>query len=64
MAPFEALYGRSYRSPLCWLDTRDPMLVGPELVEKAVKKVELIMKGIKGVHDHQKSHADLGIKPL
>ena len=30
MAPFEALYGRHCQSPSCWLDNKDPVLVGPE----------------------------------
>ncbi|KAL9253722.1 Transposon Tf2-9 polyprotein-like protein [Drosera capensis] len=31
MAPFEALYGRKCRSPVCWNDIEDTLIVGPEL---------------------------------
>ena len=59
MTPFEALYGRPCRSPSCWLDTRDPILIGPELIEETVKHVELIKKRMKEAQDRQKSYADL-----
>ena len=32
MAPFEALYGRKCRSPLCWDDIGDRRLLGPEII--------------------------------
>ncbi|KAI3828440.1 hypothetical protein L1987_02541 [Smallanthus sonchifolius] len=31
-APFEALYGRKCRSPICWTEVGDSQLTGPELV--------------------------------
>ncbi|GKD71903.1 putative reverse transcriptase domain-containing protein, partial [Tanacetum coccineum] len=31
-APFEALYGRKYRSPVCWAEVGDAQLTGPELI--------------------------------
>ena len=32
MAPFEALYGRKCRTPVCWHEVGERRLVGPELV--------------------------------
>ena len=32
MTPFEALYGRKYRSPLHWDEVGDRAVLGPELV--------------------------------
>ena len=32
MAPFEALYGRKCRTPVCWDEVGERRLVGPELV--------------------------------
>nr|GEZ30134.1 hypothetical protein [Tanacetum cinerariifolium] len=29
-APFEELYGRKCRSPVCWAEVEDPQLTGPE----------------------------------
>ena len=64
MAPFEALYGRPCRSPSCWLDNKDPVIVGPELIEETVKQVELIQKRMKEAQDRQKSYADLKRRSL
>ena len=47
MAPFEALYGRPCQSPSCWLDNKDPVLVGPELIEESVRIMDLIRKRMK-----------------
>ena len=32
MAPYEALYGRKYRSPLCWDEVGERKLLGPEII--------------------------------
>ncbi|XP_012461427.1 uncharacterized protein LOC105781431 [Gossypium raimondii] len=34
MAPFEALYGRRYRTPLCWFDMEEKRNLGPELLDR------------------------------
>ncbi|GJZ42986.1 reverse transcriptase domain-containing protein [Tanacetum coccineum] len=31
-APFEALYGRKCRSPICWAEVGDVQLTGPEII--------------------------------
>ena len=51
MAPFEALYGRPCRSPSHWLDRKDPVIVGPEMLEETVKIVDLIRKRMKEAQD-------------
>nr|GEW22686.1 putative reverse transcriptase domain-containing protein [Tanacetum cinerariifolium] len=32
--PFEALYGRKCRSPICWAEVGDSLLTGPEIIAK------------------------------
>ena len=32
MAPYEALYGRKCRSPVCWFEVGEKRLMGPELI--------------------------------
>ena len=44
MAPYEALYGRSCRSPVCWTEVGERTTTGLNLVRDASKKVELIRK--------------------
>ncbi|KAB2600290.1 S ribonuclease [Pyrus ussuriensis x Pyrus communis] len=58
MAPFEALYGRSCRTPLCWSEVGERVLVGPEIVEETTQNVQVIKSNLKAAQDRQKSLAD------
>ena len=42
MAPYEALYGRRCRTPLCWSEVGERQLLGPESVQQASDGVKLI----------------------
>ena len=44
MAPYEALYGRPYRSPVCWMKVGERPSKGLDLVRDNSKKVDLIWK--------------------
>nr|GEX21495.1 hypothetical protein [Tanacetum cinerariifolium] len=44
-APFEALYGRKCRSPVCWADIRDAQLTSPELIHETAEKIVQIKNG-------------------
>lgn len=59
MTPFEALCGRSFRSPTCLLDNKDPVLVELEIIEQTIKIAKLIGKRMKKEQDSQKPYADL-----
>ncbi|XP_068328181.1 uncharacterized protein [Pyrus communis] len=41
MSPFEAPYGKSCRTPLCWSEVRERVLVGPEIVEETTQNVQV-----------------------
>ena len=58
MAPFEALYGRTCRTPMCWDEVGERKLVGPELVHITSEKVKVICDNLKKARDRQKSYAD------
>ncbi|RVW68715.1 Transposon Tf2-2 polyprotein [Vitis vinifera] len=58
MAPFEALYGRKCRSPICWNDVEERILLGPELVQLTVEKVALIKERLKVAQSRHKSYVD------
>nr|GEV90570.1 hypothetical protein [Tanacetum cinerariifolium] len=58
-APFEALYGRKCRSPVCWAEVGDAQLTSPELVHEKTEKIVQIKQRIQDARDHQKSYADL-----
>ena len=42
MAPYEALYGRPCRYPICWTEVGER--AGPDLIRDTFKKVNLIQK--------------------
>lgn len=47
MAPYEALYHRKCRTPLCWSDMGDKGILGPELVRETTDKIQKIRQQIK-----------------
>ncbi|KAD4981942.1 hypothetical protein E3N88_18613 [Mikania micrantha] len=63
-APFEALYGRKCRSPLCWAEVGDSQLTGPEIVQETTDKIFMIKDRLKVARDRQKSYADHRRRPL
>ncbi|KAL4018231.1 hypothetical protein IC575_021821 [Cucumis melo] len=58
MAPFEALYGRPCRTPVCWNEVGERKLVGPELVQVMSDNIKLIRENLKIAQDRMKSYAD------
>ncbi|XP_052478549.1 uncharacterized protein LOC128034042 [Gossypium raimondii] len=59
MAPYEALYSRKCRTPLCWTELGERCVLGPELVSETEDKVRLIWDHLKPASDRQKSYTDL-----
>jgi len=64
MAPFEALYGRPCRSPSCWLESGEKLILGPDFVRDSSEKIDLIQLRMKEAQSRQKSYADNRRKPL
>ncbi|GJS51870.1 putative reverse transcriptase domain-containing protein [Tanacetum coccineum] len=58
-APFEALYGRKCRSPVCWSEVGESQLTGPELVRETTEKIVQIKNHLLTARSRQKSYADL-----
>ena len=59
MAPYEALYGRRCRTPVCWTKLNEHKVIGPDIVKDTEAKVQVIWKRLKVASDRQKSYADL-----
>ncbi|GJW98517.1 putative reverse transcriptase domain-containing protein [Tanacetum coccineum] len=57
-APYEALYGRKCRSPVCWAEVGEAQLTGPELIQETTKKIFRIKQRMQAAQDGQKSYAD------
>ena len=62
MAPYEALYGRPCRSPLCWTEVGESSMTGPDLIRDTSKKVSL--QRLLTAQSWQKSYADVRRRPL
>ncbi|GKA45467.1 reverse transcriptase domain-containing protein [Tanacetum coccineum] len=63
-APYEALYGRKCRSPVCWAEVGEAQLTGPEMIQETTKKIVLIKQKIQAAQDRQKSYANLKRNPM
>ena len=59
MAPYEALYERKCRTPLCWIELSENKVIGPDLIQETEEKVKMIRERLKVSNDRQKSYADM-----
>ncbi|KAI9112320.1 hypothetical protein K1719_016843 [Acacia pycnantha] len=64
MAPFEALYGRKCQSPLCWTDSSERQLLGPDMLEQTSEQIALIKKRLLATQRKQNSYANKRRRPL
>ncbi|GJY52560.1 putative reverse transcriptase domain-containing protein [Tanacetum coccineum] len=62
--PFEALYGRKCRSPVCWAKVGDVQLTGPEIIHETTEKIVQIRQRLQAARDRQRSYANVRRKPL
>ncbi|GKF91520.1 putative reverse transcriptase domain-containing protein, partial [Tanacetum coccineum] len=63
-APYETLYGRKCRSPVCWAEVGKAQLSGLELIQETTEKIVLIKQRMQAAQDRQKSYADQKRKPM
>ena len=63
-APFEALYGRKCRSPLCWDAVGEKSVLGPDWVQKTSERVAEIRQHMLTAQSRQKSYADIRRRDL
>ena len=64
MAPYEALYGRPCRSPLCWTEVGESSITGPDLIKDTSEKVSLIRQRLLTAQSRHKSYVDVRRRPL
>ena len=64
MAPYEALYGRTCRSPICWTEVGESSITGPDLIRDTSEKVSLIWKRLLTDQSRKKSYVDKRRRPL
>ena len=58
MTPYEALYGRRCRTPVCWMKLNGHKMIGPDIVTNTEEKVQVIRQRLRAASDRQKSYAD------
>ncbi|KAK1694992.1 hypothetical protein QYE76_011689 [Lolium multiflorum] len=58
MAPFEALYGRKCRSPICWYEAGSSKEFNPDYVKEKQHIIDIIRDRLKIAQSRQKSYAD------
>nr|GEW25920.1 putative reverse transcriptase domain-containing protein [Tanacetum cinerariifolium] len=63
-APFEALYGRKCRSPVCWTEVGEAQILGTDIIQETIEKIVQIKQRMQAARDLQKSYADLKRKPM
>ncbi|GKA44164.1 putative reverse transcriptase domain-containing protein [Tanacetum coccineum] len=63
VTPFEELYGRKCRSPICWAEVGDAQLTGLKIIQETTEKITQIKSRIQATCDHQKSYVDGKLNP-
>ena len=51
MAPYEDLYERRCRTPMCWTELHKHKIIGPDLVKDTEEKVQIIQQRLKATSD-------------
>ena len=64
MAPFEALYGKPCLSPMCWVESGERLVLGPEYIKETNEKISLIRRRMATAQERQKKYADQRRKPV
>ena len=64
MAPYEALYERSCRSPICWTEMGERSITGPDMIRDTSEKVDLIRKRLLTAQSRQKRYVNRRRRPL
>ena len=58
MAPYEALYGRKCRTPLCWFEAGENLVLGPDMIQQTIEKIKMIRGKLRVTQSRQKSYVD------
>jgi hypothetical protein len=64
MAPFEVLYGRRCCTPLNWIEPREKVIFGSDIIEEAEVTVHHIQDNLKAAKSRQETYANKRRRPL
>jgi len=62
--PYEALYGKKCKTPLCWYQDGEVVLVGSKLLEQTTKKLRMVRDRLQTSQSRQKAYVDRRRRPL
>jgi hypothetical protein len=58
MSPFQALYGRSCRTPLQWDQPREKQVFGPDILLESEENIKMVRENLKIAQSRQRSYVD------
>ncbi|XP_021979623.1 uncharacterized protein LOC110875726 [Helianthus annuus] len=58
MAPYEMLYGRKCRTPICWGEVGQREIAPNDVIAKTNEKIDFVRARLKVAQDQQKAYAD------
>ena len=64
MVPYESLYGRKCRTPLCWTELSEKKIICPDLIQETEGKVKMIRERLKVATNIKNSYADMEKKDV
>lgn len=64
MTPLEALYYRRYRTPLCWYEYGESVVLGHKVVQQTIEKVKMIQEKMKTMQSRQNNYHNKQRKTL
>jgi len=64
MAPYETLYGRRCRTPICWNEVGERRLSKVELIDQTQEIIKVIRERLQTAQSRHKSYADSHRRPL
>ena len=64
MTPYEALYERKCRTPLCCTELSEKKVIGLDFIQEIEEKVKMIKERLKLAAHRQKSYTDLKRKDI
>ncbi|GJY21673.1 putative reverse transcriptase domain-containing protein [Tanacetum coccineum] len=64
MSPYEMLYGRKCRTPVCWDEVGSSELASTDVVLATTEKIETIRERLKEAQDRWKSYANKRRRPI
>ncbi|GJZ45769.1 putative reverse transcriptase domain-containing protein [Tanacetum coccineum] len=64
MPPYEMLYGRKFRTPICWGEIGQRELANSNVIQQTNEKINQIKERLKMAKDRQKSYKDKRRRPI